>query len=73
MITMNSRYSLLRRIVRSKKLIRKIKISAPLQDEHMLVYEEKSSTNDIEKSMDGGDLFNLFTADIIKKHKVFVR
>lgn len=77
MIKTYSRYSLIKRIVKSRQ--KRSKLIMPFVDDSIMPYEEKSSgyTKPVQKAnsenMNAHDLFNKFTADIIKEEKLFVR
>jgi hypothetical protein len=77
MVKLYSRYSLLKRIVKSKQQLSKAIL--PFIDDSILPYEEKSSgyTKPVKNSNSGNmnahELFNMFTADIIKEETIFVR
>lgn len=73
---LHSRYSLIKRILELKKLPAS---AFSLAGDNLLPYEEKSAGYtqpvDDKNSIDipAHDLFNLYTADIIKKEAIFVR
>lgn len=76
MIKIYSRYSLLKRMVQSRQMLKKI---IPFSDDTILPYKETSAghTKPVEKqataTINAHDLFNYFTADIIKQETTFVR
>lgn len=76
MIKIYSRYSLLKRMVQSKQMLMKI---LPFSDDAILPYKETSAghTKPVQKetssNINAHDLFNYFTADIIKQETTFVR
>lgn len=76
MIKIYSRYSLLKRMVQSKQMLVKI---IPFDDDTILPYKETSAghTTPAQKqtsaNINAHDLFNYFTADIIKQETTFVR
>lgn len=78
MIKLYSRYTLIKRIVQSRKLIRKL-VAFPFSEVEIMPYKEtcpgikKAPNTEASADINAHDLFNHFTADVIKEKTVFVR
>ena len=73
-----SRYSLIKRIVQSRRLIEKL-VKFPFSEGEIMPYKENSAgvtkplTKESSVDINAHDLFNHFTADVIKEKTIFVR
>jgi len=73
MLKIYSRFRLVRRIVKLKKLAALLRTGK----ENVIAFKEEPSAGKLNKPVDhqitATDLFSMFTADIISSNKVFVR